>query len=215
MLFDRYGEIITSLEELGARIGTLNNRDRQIMQNLLEEQEWLSVTLVKRAKFLLEEIDRSFEKLFDWMIAFSDLLDRASGHGGTPAEVLRMKKMMQDADDLREQLNRMVTDRSYNEDDRETKEAPADGEQGEPLTEPVSQTRREAAAAANTVGQAPIPPTTVKTSKPQQCKKNKVRDLQHHYLPPKELLTALEQKMAPPAIAPKAKSFLAIKRRMT
>ena len=111
MLFDRYGEVLARLEEMGARVGKLNNRDRQVMQNLFEEQEWLSATLVKRARFLLEEIDRSFEKLFDWMIAFSDLIDRASGQGGTPGEVLRMERIMQEADDLREQLNRLVPDR--------------------------------------------------------------------------------------------------------
>jgi|GEM_PF-1503646 len=226
MLFDRYGEILTRLEELGSRVGSLNNRDRQVMQNLLEEQEWLSATLVKRAKFLLEEIDRSFEKLFDWMITFSDLIDRASGHGGTPAEVLRMERMMQEADDLRERLNRMVTDRDHGEDipfivtsgsgekgaglvpDREQFKLPAG---------PVSEARREAAPAgikaeilvdnepslllpsgtrANTVAQVNVPAAAVKRIKKKERRKNKIRDVQHKYLPPKELLAALEQKMA-------------------
>ncbi len=226
MLFDRYGEILTRLEELGARVGSLNNRDRQVMQNLLEEQEWLSATLVKRAKFLLEEIDRSFEKLFDWMITFSDLIDRASGHGGTPAEVLRMERMMQEADELRERLNRMVTDRDHDEDvpfiviagsgEKDPGLAP-DREQLQLPSGSVSEARREAAPAVmkaelladtepplllptgnrvNTIAQMKAPPAAVKRVKKKERRKNKNRDVQHKYLPPKELLAALEQKMA-------------------
>lgn len=234
MLFDRYGEVLVRLEELGARVGNLNNRDRQVMQNLLEEQEWLSATLVKRAKFLLEEIDRSFEKLFDWMITFSDLIDRASGHGGTPAEVLRMERMMQEADDLRERLNRMVTDRDQREDvpfliTAGTKEKgeglKPDKEQLKLSVGHLSGARREAAPAnaqaeilvetvppfllpvgprAITVPQVKAPAAVVKKIKKKDRKKNKTRDVQQKYLPPKELLSVLEQKMAAVCEAPKA-----------
>jgi len=222
VLFDRYGDVLVRLEELGARVGNLNNRDRQVMQNLLEEQEWLSATLVKRAKFLLEEIDRSFEKLFDWMITFSDLIDRASGHGGTPEEVLRMERMMQEADDLRERLNRMVTDRDQKEDvpfiitaGAEEKGAglKQNKEQLKPSVGHLSGARREAAPANAEILVETVPPfllpvdsgakidvkapvAVVKKIKKKDRKKNKNRDLQRQYLPPKELLLVLEQKMA-------------------
>lgn len=225
MLFDRYGEVLMRLEELGAKVGNLNNRDRQVMQNLLDEQEWLSATLVKRAKFLLEEIDRSFEKLFDWMITFSDLIDRAAGHGGTPAEVLRMEKMMQEADDLRERLNRMVTDQDQDEDipfivasGSEEKE-PGLAPERKQLQLPaglLSEARLEAAPAAvlaempadtvpsllppsairtNTAARVNVP-AAVKKIKKKERRKNKIRESQPKYLPPKELVSVLEQKMA-------------------
>jgi len=235
VLFDRYGEVLVRLEELGSRVGNLNNRDRQVMQNLLEEQEWLSATLVKRAKFLLEEIDRSFEKLFDWMITFSDLIDRASGHGGTPAEVLRMERMMQEADELRERLNRMVTDRNQREDvpfiiTAGTKEKgeglKQDKEELKLSVGHLSGARREAAPAktqaeilletvppfllpvgsrANTDAPVKAPVAVVKKIKKKDRKKNKNRDIQQKYLPPKELLSVLEQRMAAACEVPKAK----------
>jgi len=233
VLFDRYGDVLVRLEELGARVGNLNNRDRQVMQNLLEEQEWLSATLVKRAKFLLEEIDRSFEKLFDWMITFSDLIDRSSSHGGTPAEVLQMEKMMQEADDLRERLNRMVVERDQAEDvpfiitaGTEKKRAglKPDKKQLELSVGHLSEARREAAPAnqaeilvetvppfllpvgsrAKTASQVQAPPVAVvKKIKKKDRKKNKTRDVKQKYLPPKELLSVLEQKMAAACEVPK------------
>ena len=237
MLFDRYGEVLVRLEELGARVGNLNNRDRQVMQNLLEEQEWLSATLVKRAKFLLEEIDRSFEKLFDWMITFSDLIDRASSHGGTPAEVMRMERMMQEADDLREQLNRMVTERDQREDvpfiitagaegkreglkqDKEhlrlsvdhlsgaRREAAPTKAQAEILVETVPPFLRPAGTQTNTVPQVHPQATVVKKMKKKDRKRNKKSDDQQKYQPPKELLSVLEQKMAAACEVPKAKKM--------
>ena len=217
MLFERYGDMLTRLEELGARVGELNNRDRQVMQNLLEEQEWLNTTLVKRAKFLLEEIDRGFEKLFDWMISYSDLIDRTNGHGGTPGDVIRLERMMQEADDLREQLNRMMPRHDQIEDvpmflTVEAQENPVEGSGAGVLElqapgRQTNLTRLETASA-----EMFTPPPTVEVSMGatapgpvlqkvrkkghKKDRKKKAPNVQPNYTPPKELVQSLEEKMA-------------------
>lgn len=244
MLFDRYGEILERLEDLGARVGELNNRDRQLMQNLLDEQEWLAATLVKRARFLLEEIDRSFEKLFDWMISFSDVIDRAAGPGGTPADVLRMERIMQEAEDLRERLNNLVPEhgpgvsRVFRIQDR-----PFDppGELEAVFSEPggsadrVTGVRREAApAAAEAVEQGEIVPpagpvfTLAGKARPPvaappagkkagsgEYPSQKPGGGTKGYVPPRELVAELEKKMAAASIKPKTgHTLLAFEPRM-
>lgn len=110
-MFKRYGEVMLRLEELGARAGKLSNNDRHELQSLLEEQAWLGSTIVKKAKSVLEEIDGTFEKLFDWMIDVSDLIDLAAGESGTPEDLLELEKMMSDAVNLRDQMRRLNLDK--------------------------------------------------------------------------------------------------------
>lgn len=113
-MFKRYGEVFLRLEKLGGQVGKLSNSERQELQSLLEEQAWLSDTIVKKAKSVLEEIDQSFEKLFDWMILNSELIDRAAGQSGTPEDILKLENMMTDAASLREQLRRLNMDNNIN-----------------------------------------------------------------------------------------------------
>ncbi|WP_347488408.1 hypothetical protein [Desulfoscipio sp. XC116] len=110
-MFKRYGEVMLRLEELGARAGKLSNSDRHELQSLLEEQTWLGTTIVKKTKSVLEEIDGTFEKLFDWMIDISDLIDHAAGEEGTPEDLLELEKMMVDAVSLRDQMKRLNLDK--------------------------------------------------------------------------------------------------------
>ncbi|WP_166511409.1 hypothetical protein [Desulfallas thermosapovorans] len=109
-MFKRYGELMLRMEELGAKAGQLSNGDRHELQSLLEEQAWLGTTMIKKARSILEEIDSDFEKLFDWMIDISDLIDRAASEEGTPADLLELEKVMADAVSLRDQMKRLNLD---------------------------------------------------------------------------------------------------------
>ncbi len=221
MLFERYAEVVARLEELGARAGELNNRDRQVLQNLLEEQEWLSTTLVKRARYLLDEIDRNFEKLFDWMICFSDLTDRAASERGTPSDILGMEKMMREAVELREQLNRLLPGKGYrgageHEHIVKVNSENLPGPGGYPGTNQVASevvfpteivvgSRCEAAPAGGTVSfdykndvspNAKVQHGSRKNDGYAPNNKNKTK--KSKYVPPRELIESLEQKMYAP-----------------
>ncbi len=107
MLCKRYGEILLRLEELGARAGKLNNRERQELRHLLEEQAWLGEVVLKQARSVLEDIDKSVDKLFEWMIQVSDIIDRAAGEEGTPEDVLRLAKVVREAGEIKKHLRRL------------------------------------------------------------------------------------------------------------
>jgi gamma-glutamyl:cysteine ligase YbdK (ATP-grasp superfamily) len=110
-MLKRYGEVMLRLEELGARAGKLKNSDRNELQSLLEEQAWLGTTMVKKAKSILEEIDGSFEKLFDWMIDISDLIDHAASEAGTPEDLLELEDIMVDMVGLKDQMKQLNLDK--------------------------------------------------------------------------------------------------------
>ncbi|MBF7083992.1 hypothetical protein IT084_13545 [Desulfallas sp. Bu1-1] len=194
MLFKRYEEISLRLEQLGAQMGNLSNGDRQELQSLLEEQAWLSSTLVKQAKSLLEEIDNSFERLFDWMIYISDLIEQASGRGGTTGDILRLKMVMVEAENLKEQLKRLT----FNNESGPSNEITV-------VPQPVLETRMEAAPALVPVEieqPSAVPPVMVVPVK-RKVRKKKVKKTgedtgtKGKYSPPRELLAALAEKMAP------------------
>lgn len=199
MLFDRYEDITLRLEQLGAQMGNLSNVERQELQSLLEEQAWLSSTLVKQAKSLLEEIDQSFERLFDWMIYISGLIEQASGREGTTGDILRLKAVMAEAESLKEQLQRLTFR-------HET------GSPGEikVMAQPVRESRVEAAPALlpAEIEQPPAaqPVTIVPVKRKPGKKKLKKAAVnpgtQGKYAPPRELLAALAQKVAPPRKKP-------------
>lgn len=110
-MLNRYSEVMQRLEELGARAGKLNNSDRNELQKLLEEQAWLGTTMVKKAKSVLEEIDGTFEKLFDWMIDISDLIDHAASEAGTPEDLLELENIMGDVAKLKDQMKQLNLDK--------------------------------------------------------------------------------------------------------
>jgi len=113
-MLKRYSEVMLMLDELGARAGKLNNSDRNELQSLLEEQAWLGSTMVKKAKSVLEEIDDSFEKLFDWMVDVSDLIDHVASAAGTPEDLLALENIMGDVVKIRDQVKQLNLDKRVN-----------------------------------------------------------------------------------------------------
>ena len=189
-MYKRYGEVLLRLEEIGARAGKLNNSDRYELQSLLDEQEWLGTTIIKKAKSILEEIDGTYEKIFDWMIDVSDLIERAAGEAGTPEDLLALENIMDDVVKLNEQLRKLrpdkhptlaVTKQAGNllHDARfEVASATADGSAtAEPLVVVPAKTGRPAAKKANK-----------KSNKSKYMAGNE-------YQPPQELLVSIAEKI--------------------
>ncbi len=110
-MLKRYSEVMQRLGELGAQAGKLNNSDRNELKSLLEEQAWLDTTMIKKARSVLEEIDGLFEKLFDWMIDISDLIDHAASAAGTPEDLLALENIMGDVVKLKEQMKQLNLDK--------------------------------------------------------------------------------------------------------
>ena len=152
---------------------------------------------------MLFRSDRGFEKLFDWMIYYSDLIDRTNGYGGTPGDVIRLERMMREADELREQLNRMMPQGDQMEAEPMfltvgAQESPA-GEPGAGVPElpalggQADLTRLETASAEMFT---PPPGQKVRKKARKKARKNKTPDVRSKYTPPKELVQSLEEKMA-------------------
>lgn len=198
-MFKRYEDVILRLEELGTKVGRLNNSEREELQKLLEEQVWLSETVVKKAKSILEEIDKSFERLFDWMIYHSDLIERATGESGTPEDILQLEKMMGEAIKLRDQMRQLKLDKSVLETSKKL----------EVINKNETPFKKVHFEAAPTVAvpvkvehevQSSVQETVKKPAK-KKLRKKKVNTgdiiLAEKYAPPKELLNILAQKMTP------------------
>ncbi|KAF1084274.1 hypothetical protein SPSYN_02678 [Sporotomaculum syntrophicum] len=222
-MYKRYGEVLLRLEELGARAGKLNNSDRNELQSLLEEQVWLGTTMIKKAKSNLEEIDGTFEKIFDWMIDVSDLIDRAAGEAGTPEDLLELENIMDDVVKLKEQLKQLKLDRRLTHaatkqagnslQDARLEAAPATA-QVRVDTSSVSKAKPVEVAESN---QSPRQntaindtPTSVeslmvvpaKTDRQAQKKSNKKSNKSKYmpgnqYQPPQELLVSIAEKISP------------------
>jgi len=216
-MLERYTEVMLKLDELGARAGKLNNSDRNELQSLLEEQAWLGSTMVKKAKSVLEEIDDSFEKLFDWMVDVSNLIDHVASAAGTPEDVLALENIMSDVVKIRDQIKQLNLDKRVNY--VVTKRA------GNLLTD----TRLEAAptAAAQLVDECsvdltgnlvedqennlltdtrviePLAVVAVKQGEKAPKKSNQKKDTKAKYLsgnryqPPQELLVSIAEKISP------------------
>jgi len=196
LMFKRYEDVVLRLEELGARVGKLNNSERQELQSLLEEQAWLSATVVKKARSVLEDIDQSFERLFDWMIYNSDLIERAAGEKGTPEDVLQLERMMDEAVKLRDRLWQLKLEpRADSAPDKENLTASR-----------TLEARLEAAPAVAPalveVNPLPAAPKTVRRPVKKKLRKKKVNQDNkinngRQYTPPQELLQHLAEKMTP------------------
>lgn len=211
ILFKRYAEVLARMEELGPRMGVLSNRSRQELHSLLEEQAWLSETLVKQARSVLQDIDQSVENLFDWLIEMSDLIERAGGPGGTSEDILGLEPVVVEAGKLREQL-RNLTGRSGvittgTKVTREVKpqlkarlEAAPTGSVNQGAQVPV----------AKPVPLLPVEPLPGKTRKKKEKakalgdrvkggvdKKNNRAKSGAGYQAPRELVTSLAEKLAP------------------
>jgi hypothetical protein len=195
-MFKRYAGVVSRLEELGARVGKLNNSERQELCSLLEEQAWLSATVVKKARSVLEDIDQSFERLFDWMIYNSDLIERAAGENGTPEDVLQLERMIDEAVKLRDRLWQFKLEpRADSAPDKENLTASR-----------TLEARSEAAPAVAPVlvevNPLPTAPKTVRRPVKKKLRKKKVNQDNkinngRQYTPPQELLQHLAEKMTP------------------
>lgn len=196
LMFKRYAGVVSRLEELGARVGKLNNSERQELCSLLEEQAWLSATVVKKARSVLEDIDQSFERLFDWMIYNSDLIERAAGENGTPEDVLQLERMIDEAVKLRDRLWQFKLEpRADSAPDKENLTASR-----------TLEARSEAAPAVAPVlvevNPLPTAPKTVRRPVKKKLRKKKVNQDNkinngRQYTPPQELLQHLAEKMTP------------------
>ncbi|SFG25747.1 hypothetical protein SAMN05660649_01169 [Desulfotomaculum arcticum] len=202
MLFRRYEEVILRLEELGTRMGKLCNSERQELQSLLEEQAWLGLTLVKKARSLMEDIDKNFESLFDWMVLSSDLIDRAAEQGGRPDDVLRLKLVMSEAGSLREQLKKLSINNNIadNNDRKGDEDAKANdltvGLETKTTSLEVEAVFEAAAALEPVEVISAVPAQQVKVKKVRK-KKAKVKKRANAYAPPSELLTSISRRMVP------------------
>ncbi|WP_027365985.1 hypothetical protein [Desulfotruncus alcoholivorax] len=201
MLFKRYEEVILRLEELGARMGKLCNSERQELQSLLEEQSWLGLTLVKKARSMMEDIDKNFERLFDWMILSSDLIDRAAEQGGRPDDVLRLKLVMSEAGSLREQLKKLSINNNIIENNGRNQQHDANSDDSTESMEIETPLEvgavYEAAAALEPVEIVPAAPVQQVKMKKVRKKKDQSKKMANSYAPPKELLMAISQRVAP------------------
>ncbi len=215
-MLKRYGEVMLRLEELGARAGRLNNSDRNELQSLLEEQAWLGTTMVKKAKSVLEEIDGSFEKLFDWMIDISDLIDHAASAAGTPEDLLALENIMGDVVKLKDQMKQLNLDKRITH--AVTKRAGnllLDARfEAAPATAPLRVDAQSVAVAnlvdVNDCEQTyipetvdPLPEVSASTGGPAQKKSHKKKAKKAKYLtgqyqPPQELLVSIAEKISPP-----------------
>lgn len=196
LMFKRYAGVVSRLEELGARVGKLNNSERQELCSLLEEQAWLSATVVKKARSVLEDIDQSFERLFDWMIYNSDLIERAAGENGTPEDVLQLERMIDEAVKLRDRLWQFKLEpRADSAPDKENLTASR-------TLEARSEAALAVAPALVEVNPLPTAPKTVRRPVKKKLRKKKVNQDNkinngRQYTPPQELLQHLAEKMTP------------------
>lgn len=196
LMFKRYAGVVSRLEELGARVGKLNNSERQELCSLLEEQAWLSATVVKKARSVLEDIDQSFERLFDWMIYNSDLIERAAGENGTPEDVLQLERMIDEAVKLRDRLWQFKLEpRADSAPDKENLTASR-------TLEARSEAALAVAPALVEVNPLPTAPKTVRRPVKKKLRKKKVNQDNkinngRQYTLPQELLQHLAEKMTP------------------
>ncbi len=222
-MYKRYGEVLLRLEELGARAGKLNNSDRNELQSLLEEQEWLGTTMIKKAKSNLEEIDGTFEKIFDWMIDVSDLIDRAAGEAGTPEDLLKLENIMDDVVKIKEQLRQLILDKRFTHavtkqagnlvQDARLEAAPATAQvRVDTLSvskvKPIEITESKQPSSQNTlINDTPVTVESLmvlpaNTGRPAQKKSNKKSNKSKYmagnqYQPPQELLVSIAEKISP------------------
>jgi len=215
-MLKRYGEVMLRLEELGARAGKLNNSDRNELQSLLEEQAWLGTTMVKKAKSVLEEIDNSFEKLFDWMIDISDLIEHAASPAGTPEDLLALENIMGDVVKLKDQMKQLKLDKRITH--AVTKQAGnllLDAHfEAAPAKAPLC-VDAQSVAVANLVdvdesqqtytpemveplSEVPASPGGSLKKKSHKKRARKAKYLAGQYQPPQELLVSIAEKISPP-----------------
>ena len=182
-------------------MGKLCNGERQELQSLLEEQAWLGLTLVKKARSLMEDIDKNFESMFDWMVFSSDLIDRAAEQGGKPDDVLRLKLVMSEAGSLREQLKKLsinnnLVNNNGHEDQKDVNSNDSNG--GMETKAPLEVGALfEAAAALEPVEVVPAESVQQVKIKKVRKKKGQSKAKTNSYAPPKELLNVISQRVAP------------------
>jgi len=132
LLFNRYQEVTGRCLELGAKMDTLTNEEGLELRRLLEEQAWLSKTIARQAKGVLEELRERLEYIENWIAEASVQVERSLGDHGIPSDILALEDVMSRATALRDKARNLISEHSSEGDSNARTEITCQGDKSYP-----------------------------------------------------------------------------------
>lgn len=115
MLFARYKEVTDRCLELGAKMDVITNKEGVELRRLLEEQAWLSKTIARQVKGILEELRQGLGCIQDWIAEAFSKVERALDEKGIPSDILALEEVMAQGSALREQVRGLMLESETSE----------------------------------------------------------------------------------------------------